>query len=408
MISVNEALTRITAAFAPLPAETVGVADCLGRVLAEPVVARTTQPPANVAAMDGYAVRADDFQRRLPVRLRVIGEVAAGKSFRGSVHPGEAVRISTGATMPGGTNAVAIQDIAELDADGGVTIAELVPAARHVRPAGLDFTTGQIGLAAGKTLTARDVGLIAAMNVPWVRVRRRPRVAVLATGDEVVLPGEPLGTNQIVSANSLSLMALVTACGGIPLNLGVAQDTPESLLRCAAAAEGADLLVTTGGASVGDHDLVHKVLGQRGQTVEAWQVAMRPGRPLLFGRVGSVPLLGLPGNPVSSLISALLFLRPALRVLLAQPHETTSLTPTARLAQPLPANDSLQAYLRANLGWNGDGDLIVTPFVQQDAAMLTTLAASDCLIIRAPHAPAAATGERVNILLLDSGGSLST
>ncbi len=407
MISVTDALTRITAAFAPLPAETVGVADCLGRVLAEPVVARTNQPPANVAAMDGYAVRSDDFQRRLPIRLHVIGEVAAGKSFRGSVHPGEAVRISTGATMPSGTNAVAAQEIAELDAEGYITVAEVVPAARHIRPAGMDFTAGHIGVAAGKTLTARDVGLIAAMNVPWVRVRRRPRVAILATGDEVVLPGEPLGINQIVSANTLSLMALVTACGGTPINLGVAQDNAESLLRCAAAAEGADLLITSGGASVGDHDLVHRVLGQRGLTVDSWQVAMRPGRPLLFGRVGSVPLVGLPGNPVSSLVSALLFVRPVLRILLAQPEDSTALTPTARLAQPLPGNDSRQAYLRATLGWNAEGELTVTPFVQQDSAMLTTLAGADCLIIRPPEAAAAATGDRVEILRLD-GGCLST
>ncbi len=406
MISVTDALARVTAAFAPLPAETVGVADCLGRVLAEPLVARTTQPPNNVAAMDGYAVRADDFQRRLPARLHVIGEVAAGQGFRGAVHPGEAVRIATGATMPAGTNAVAVQDIAQLDADGYITVTEVVPAARHVRPAGLDFTAGQICLPAGKTVTARDVGLIAAMNVPWLRVRRQPRVAILATGDEVVLPGEPLGAHQIVSSSTLALMALVTASGGIPVHLGVAQDNAESLLACAAAAEGTDLLITTGGASIGDHDLVHRVLGRQGSTVDFWRVAMRPGRPLLFGRVGSVPLLGLPGNPVSSLITALLFVRPALRVLLAQSPEAP-LTPTARLGLPLPANDDRQAYLRASLGWDAEGELTATPFAQQDSAILSTLAAADCLIIRPPGAGPAATGDRVEILRLD-GGHLST
>ncbi|MEI6557667.1 MAG: gephyrin-like molybdotransferase Glp [Rhodospirillaceae bacterium] len=404
MISVQDALSRIISAFAPLPAETVGIGDCLGRVLAEPVVARTTAPPANVSAMDGYAVRADDFTRRLPVRLHVIGEVAAGRTLKGSVHPGEAVRIFTGAPMPSGTNAVVVQEIVPPpDEDGYITVGEAVPASRNVRAAGIDFKTGDICLPAGKTVGVRDVGLMAAMNVPWVRVRRRPRVAILATGNEVVLPGETLGPNQITSANTLSLMALVTACGGLPLNLGVAQDNTESLLAAAAAAEGADLLVTSGGASVGDHDLVYKVLGNRGQGIHCWKVAMRPGKPLLFGKTGGVPLLGLPGNPVSSMISALLFLRAALRALLGQSTAAETLPPTARLGHALPAGDFRQVYLRATLSHDAAGDLMATPFVQQDSAMLTTLAASDCLIVRPPNAPAAAVGDRVELLLFETG-----
>ena len=404
MISVQDALGRIVSSFLPLPAETVGLGDCLGRVLAEPVVARTTAPPANVAAMDGYAVRADDFVRRLPVRLYVIGEVAAGKTMKGSVHPGEAVRIFTGAPMPSGTNAVVLQEaVKPPDDDGYLFVTEPVPASRNVRAAGIDFKTGDIRLAAGKTVTVRDVGLMAAMNVPWVRVRRKPRVAILATGNEVVLPGEHLGPNQITSSNTLALMALVTACGGVPLNLGVAEDTPESLLAGAAAAEGADLLVTSGGASEGDYDLVHKVLSARGHPVHNWKVAMQPGRPLLFGRTGDVPLLGLPGNPVSSMVSALVFLRGALRALLGQSTAAEVLPPTARLGHALPAGDFRQVYLRATLSHDAAGDLTATPFVQQDSAMLTTLAASDCLIIRPPHAPAAAMGERVEILPLEGG-----
>ncbi len=403
MISVQDALARIVSSFVPLPAETVGLGECLGRVLAEPVVARTTAPPANVSAMDGYAVRADDFVRRPPVRLYVIGEVAAGKTLKGAVHPGEAVRIFTGAPMPSGTNAVVVQEAVRTDDDGYIIVSEPVPASRHVRPAGIDFKAGDICLAAGKIVTVRDVGLMAAMNVPWVRVRRRPRVAILATGNEVVLPGEHLGPNQITSSNTLSLMALVTACGGVPLNLGVAQDNAESLIAGAAAAEGADLLVTSGGASMGDYDIVHKVLGGRGHAVQSWKVAMRPGKPLLFGKTGSVPLLGLPGNPVSSMISALLFLRAALRALLGQSTAAEVLPPTAKLGHALPAGDQRQLYLRATLCHDAAGDLTATPFVQQDSAMLTTLAASDCLIVRPPHAAAAAPGERVEILLLEGG-----
>ena len=405
MISVQDALGRIVSSFTALPAETVGLGECLGRVLAEPVVARTTAPPANVAAMDGYAVRADDFVRRLPVRLLVIGEVAAGgKPLKGAVHPGEAVRIFTGAPMPSGTNAVVTQEaVKPPDDDGYLTVTEAVPASRNVRAAGIDFKTGDICLAAGKTVTVRDVGLMAAMNVPWARVRRRPRVAILATGNEVVLPGEHLGPNQITSSNTLALMALVTACGGVPLNLGVAQDNAESLLAAASAAEGADLLVTSGGASEGDYDIVHKVLGGRGHPVHNWKVAMQPGKPLLFGKTGNVPLLGLPGNPVSSMVSALVFLRGALKALLGQSTATEVLPPTARLGHALPASDFRQLYLRATLGHDAAGDLTATPFVQQDSAMLTTLAASDCLIVRPPHAPPAAMGDRVEILLFEGG-----
>ena len=404
MISVQDALGRIISSFAPLPAETVGIGECLGRVLAEPVVACTTSPPNNVAAVDGYAVRADDFVRRLPARLYLVGEVSAGRTLKGSVHPGEAVRIYTGAPMPSGTNAViAIDAVAPPNDDGYLMVNEAVPASRNVRAAGIDFKTGDIRLAAGKTVTVRDVGLMAAMNVPWVRVRRKPRVAILATGNEVVLPGEHLGPNQITSSNTLSLMALVTACGGVPLNLGVAQDNAESLLACAAAAEGADLLVTSGGASESDYDLVPKVLGGHGHAVHSWKVAMQPGKPLLFGRTGGVPLLGLPGNPVSSMVSALVFLRGALRALLGQSTAAETLHPTAKLGHALPAGDARQTYLRATLSHDAVGDLIATPFVQQDSGMLTTLAAADCLIVRTPQAPAAALGDRVEILPLEGG-----
>ncbi|MEI8394129.1 MAG: gephyrin-like molybdotransferase Glp [Rhodospirillaceae bacterium] len=400
MIPVAEAIARITAALAPMPSEIIAVSDSVGRVLAEPVLARVSQPPANISAMDGYAVRADDFRRRLPMRLKVIGSVAAGHGFRGTVQPGEAVRIFTGAAMPAGTTAVLIQEAVQADDNGGITVTEAVAAGHHVRPMGQDFEVGTIGLPAGRTIGVRDVALIAAMNVPLLRVRQRPRVAILATGDEVVLPGEPLGRHQIISSNSPALGALVTACGGLPINLGVAGDSADALLAAAASAEGSDLLVTSGGASVGDHDLVHAVLGKRGDNIDFWKVAMRPGKPLLFGRTGSVPLLGLPGNPVSCLVTAFVFLRPALRALLGQPAEANGLRPTARLGQALPANDQRQTYLRATLSHDWAGDLTATPFPRQDSAMLTPLAAADCLIIRPPAAEAADAGSRVEILPL--------
>lgn len=405
MISVAEALERIVAAFTPLPAEMVGLADGLGRVLAEPVIARVTQPPWAVSAMDGYAVRAADVAS-VPVTLRRIGEAAAGGAFTGSVGSGEAVRIFTGAPVPAGADAIVIQEDTRGDDGVQVTVLERAPADRYIRPAGQDFRQGEVGIAAGRLLTARDIGVAAAMNVPWLMVRRRPRIAILATGDEVVMPGDPLGPNQILSSNGLALAALVTACGGIPVNLGIARDTPESLAAHAAGAAGADLLVTTGGASEGEHDLVRQVLGERGVTLDFWKIAMRPGKPLMFGRAGPVPLLGLPGNPVSSQVCAMLFLRPVLRVMQGLAPADPGPTPTARLATALGANDRRQDYGRGTLSIDADGERVVAPFSRQDSALTSLLARADCLIVRPPLAPPAPAGTRVEIVPL-SGGCLS-
>ncbi|MBM3573207.1 MAG: molybdopterin molybdotransferase MoeA, partial [Alphaproteobacteria bacterium] len=316
MISVAEALARVTRDLHAVEAEQVSVADALGRVLAENVTARVTQPPAAVSAMDGYAVRASDVAR-VPAQLTVIGHVPAGASFSGTVGPGQAVRIFTGAPVPAGADAIVIQE--DVDANAGsptITVREGAPAGRYIRPAGLDFKAGEVGLKSGRVLTVRDVGLAAAMNRPWLSVRRRPRVAILATGDEIVRPGDPIGPAQIVSSNGFALAAFVLACGGTPIDLGIARDSLDSLKEAAAGARGADLLLTTGGASVGEHDLVQQALGQKGLTLDFWRIAMRPGKPLMFGRFGATPMLGLPGNPVSTIVCALLFLRPALEKLL--------------------------------------------------------------------------------------------
>ena len=401
MIQVAEAVARITAAFSPLPAETVPLAAAHGRVLAEDVTARITQPPFAVSAMDGYAARADDIAR-VPVSLREVGRVPAGEHFEGAVGPGETVRIFTGARLPDGADTIVIQE--NVTANGaGITVQASAPAGAHIRPAGLDFRAGDVGVAAGHRLNARSIGLAAAMNRPWLAVRRRPQIALLATGDEIVMPGDPIGENQIVSSNVLALRAVVEGYGGEAIDLGIALDDEESLGRLAAGARGADLLVTTGGASVGEHDLIRSALKGAGLALDFWKIAMRPGKPLMFGAVDETRLLGLPGNPVSSLVCALVFLRPALARMLGIAADAALATQTARLGVDLAANDERQDYLRATLIRDETGALVATPFAKQDSAMLSLLAKAQCLVVRPPHAPAARRGAAVEIIALEGG-----
>ncbi len=399
MISVEEALARILAGFDPLPAEVVPLTEAFGRVLAEPVAARTTQPPSAVSAMDGYAVRAADLAS-VPAEIAVVGHVPAGSAHEGALGPGQCVRIFTGAPLPEGTDSIVIQEDAELLDDGRIRVAESVALGTYVRAAGLDFRAGEVGLEPGRRLTARDVGLAAAMDRPWLSVRRRPRVAILATGDEVVMPGEPRGPNQIVSSNGLSLAAAVRSAGGEPSLLAIARDDAASLQALAAEARNADLLVTTGGASVGEHDLVRQALGESGLALDFWKIAMRPGKPLMFGRLQDTPLLGLPGNPVSTVVCAALFLRPVLERLQGLARPPHRLRP-ARLGVPLKANDRRQDYLRSRLEPQDDGSLVATPYDRQDSSMLAILARCDGLLMRPPHAPAAAAGDAVWYLPLD-------
>ncbi|MDH5410931.1 MAG: molybdopterin molybdotransferase MoeA [Alphaproteobacteria bacterium] len=398
MLSVEQALERILGAMAPLPAEQISVADGLGRVLAQDIVARRTQPPAAMSAMDGYAVRAQDVAQ-VPVTLKVVGQAPAGGAWQGTLGEGEAVRIFTGGPVPDGADTIIMQENTEA-ADGAVTVLESAPKGRFVRPAGLDFSEGDVLLPAGRLLTARDVALAAAMNTPWIMVHRRPRVAILATGDEVVMPGDPMTPNQIISSNSLGMAAMVKVFGGEPCMLGIAPDDREALAAMAAGAKGADLLLTSGGASVGDHDLVQSVLGEIGFELGFWKIAMRPGKPLIFGHVGDTPVLGLPGNPVSALVCAILFLRPALTRMLGMTTGDDGHTATARLTEPLGKNDERQDYLRGALTNDENGELSVTPFTRQDSSMLNMLAQADCLVMRPPHAPALAAGERVPVIPL--------
>jgi len=396
MLAVAEAVAKVVSGFSRLPAEQVGIADSAGRVLAEDVAARTTQPPADVSAMDGYAVRAADVTV-VPVSLRRIGVSAAGAGFAGTVGAGEAARIFTGAPVPDGADAIVIQEDTETDGDT-VTIREVPTPGRWIRRAGLDFAAGDVLLRGGQVLTPRHIGLAAAMNVPWLMVRCRPRVAIVATGNEVVMPGDPLGPDQIVSSNSLAVAATVAALGGTPQNLGIARDDADSLRALIEGASGADLLVTIGGASVGDYDLVGQVLGDKGLDLGFYKVAMRPGKPLIFGRLGETAVLGLPGNPVSVGVTSLVFLKPAMQVMLGIDQDDAPAT--ALLGRDLAANDQRQDYLRARLSRNGDGSTVATPFEAQDSSMLALFAAADCLVVRAPHAPPAKAGERVDVLTL--------
>ncbi len=394
MISVAEAQARVVAGASTLPAETVGLMDAAGRVLAGPLVARRTQPPFAASAMDGYAVRGADVAS-VPVRLKMVGAVQAGGFYEPNLQAGQCVRIFTGAPLPAGADTVVIQEDTEANGDQ-ITIVEAEETGGNVRDAGLDFREGERRLAAGTYLSPRQLALAAAMDYPWLKVVRRPRVAILATGDEIVFPGEPIAVSQIVASTSTSLAGFVRANGGEPLVLGVARDTIESLREAVAAARDADILVTIGGASVGDHDLVQTALKEDGLQVDFWKIAMRPGKPLMVGKLGHSHVLGLPGNPVSSMVCAMLFLRPLLYAMQGRADGIPAPT-MVETAADLPANGIRQDYMRARLNANGQ----VVPFAKQDSSMLTALAEARALIVRHENAPAVKKGTLVPALLLD-------
>ncbi len=398
VISVVEALAKVATGFKPLGLETISIDQALGRALGKDVASRITHPPVAVSSMDGYAIRSEDV-KSVPCELMQIGLSQAGFGFGGTVVKNQAVRIFTGAPLPEGADAIVIQENTETDGQK-IRVLEPVIANKFVRSAGLDFKKGDILLHKGRILTARDIGLLASMNVPWIAVRRKPCVAIMSTGDELVLPGEPVGINQIINSNSLACASYIAAMGGVPLNLGIARDTKQSLRDTLAGAKGADLLITIGGASVGDYDLVQSVMQEQGLKLGFYKIAMRPGKPLIFGHLLGVPVLGLPGNPVSAGVTTALFVKMAIDIMLGLGAHQTNLESVV-LGTDLEANDQRQDYLRAKLVLGANTELIAMPFNHQDSAMMACFASADCLIVRAPFAEAIKKDELVNILRLN-------
>ena len=400
MLPVAEACARIIAGLRPTAAEVVALSDAWDRVTAVPILARLTQPPTDVSAMDGYALRALDGASG--ARLRVAGRAPAGHPFTGQVGPGETVRLYTGSAIPDGADCVIAQEDVTAD-DGTVILNAAAQAGRHVRLAGGDFRQGTELVPAGTRLGARAIGLAAAGNHPWVTVHRRPRVGLLATGDEIAMPGDPLGPGSIVSSNVHALAALVRSGGGEPVMLPIARDTAAAIAQAAQGTSGLDMLVTTGGVSVGDYDLVQTGLAQQGFALDFWRIAMRPGKPLLSGTLHGVPVLGLPGNPVSALVCAVLFLWPALGRLSGLAGDSLP-NVTMPLGRDIAANDRREDYLRAAIASGPDGLDRVIPFPVQDSSMLHVLAQAQGLVIRPPHAPAVPAGTHVPVLRLDGLG----
>jgi len=397
LLPVEDALAQILDGVEPVGAETVGIADAARRVLAADIHARLTQPPFDASALDGFALRAADAANP-PATLRLIGEAAAGHAFEGSIGSGEAVRIFTGGPVPEGADTIVMQENATHDGET-VTVNERPERGAAVRPRGQDFRKGEQLLPAGKRLNARDLLLAAAANHAALPVRRKPRVAILATGDELVPPGDDPRADQIISSIPAGLSAMVAAAGAIPEPLGIAADTRESLDAHIARAGDADLLLTIGGASVGEHDLVRPALMDAGYEIGFWRIAMRPGKPLMFGARGATRVIGLPGNPVSAMICVRVFAFPLIDALLGA-QSGSACTRSAVLDHPLEANGPRKHYMRARTRIDS-GALQVCALASQDSALIAALASADCLIVRAPHAPAAQPGDKVEILPLD-------
>lgn len=398
LLAVDDAVARATAGLTPLPAEDVPLAQARGRVLARDLEAGRTQPPHAVSAMDGYAVRHQDVSSP-PARLEVVGAAPAGHPFSGSVGTGQAVRIFTGGVVPDGADAIVIQENTRTGDGSEVEVLSSVAAGLFVRPKGLDFSRGDRLLRAGMRLGARDIALAAAMNCPVVPVRVRPRVAVLATGDELVPPGHPRADELVVSSNSFGVIAALEAIGAEAVDLGIAPDDRAAIAASIARAADMDIIVTIGGASVGEHDLVREGLSDGGLSLDFWRIAMRPGKPLMVGSLGRVRFLGLPGNPVSALVCTQVFLKPMVYALLGLDPDRYPMQ-TARLGADVAENDERQDYLRATLSQDG-GILIATPFPKQDSSMLARLQQADCFVVRPPRAAALRVGEQVPILPVD-------
>lgn len=399
LLAVDEALARLLEDVTPTEAERLPLHEAAGRVLARDIVALRTQPPFDASAMDGYAVRAADTAVA-NARMRVVGEAPAGRLFPGTVGPGEAVRIFTGAPMPDGADTVLIQENTRRIDPETVEVTVPVAAMKNVRLRGLDFREGDVLLPAGRRLDPAALSLAASANHPTLPVARRPIVAIIATGDELLPPGSETGPDQIIASNVYGVAATAREAGAEIVDLGIAPDRKEAIAALVdeAIVRQADVIVTIGGASVGDHDFIHDVLTAQGVALAFWKVAMRPGKPLMFGRKGETRVLGLPGNPVASLICSQLFLKPLVARLCGADY--TQDLRDAVLGAAMAANDTRQDYVRARIS-RADGRLVATPFDVQDSSMLRVLAGSDALIVRPPFAPPAEAGAACRVLMLN-------
>jgi molybdopterin molybdotransferase len=399
LMTVADALAAVLAGVEPLPEEPVALEAAHRRVLARDLPSRRTQPPVAMSAMDGYAVRAADIAT-IPARLQVIGEIAAGRPLERALRTGEALRIFTGGVVPDSADTVVIQEDTERDGNH-VIVKEATAPGKNIRPAGVDFREGDVLIRASSHLTDRHLSLAAGMNYPDLPVHRRPTIAMLATGDELVLPGATPGPGQIILSNGYALRALARGEGAEAIDLGIAADTMDATTAAIRRAResGADILVTTGGASVGDHDFVKRALEAEGVEIAFWRIALRPGKPMMHGRLGPMRVIGLPGNPVSSYICAFLFMVPLIRALSGREDVHHCIEP-ALLGSDVSANQARQDYLRARLTPSTDGLPIATPIGHQDSSLMGKLAAAEALVIRMPFAPAASKGEPCAIIKL--------
>ncbi|MDX1743388.1 MAG: molybdopterin molybdotransferase MoeA [Ruegeria sp.] len=388
MISVEEARVLLFDLVSPLPAENVPLAEASGRVLAHDVTATRDQPPFAASSMDGYALKSAEAE--LHAMFEVIGESAAGRRFDGVVGPGQAVRIFTGAPVPEGADFVVIQEDTERR-ERLITITQDPGPKSNIRPAGIDFTRGT-KIAAPQVLRPEDIALMAAMNIPMVPVTRKPVVALISTGDELVMPGETPAPDQISASTTFGLKALLENAGAHVRILPIARDTVASLETAFGLADGADLVVTIGGASVGEYDLVAKVSQSLGMERSFYKIRMRPGKPLMAGQLGNTAMVGLPGNPVSAMVCGYLFLLPMLRRMLGIEQVLTPFQ-SARLAEPIGKNGPREHYMRAVLEADG-----IRACADQDSSLLSVLAQANALLVRDPHDPARPAGDEVRYL----------
>jgi molybdopterin molybdotransferase len=400
LLPVSDAKARLLANARPVDGiETLPLGDAAARVLASDIKARLTQPPFNSSAMDGYALNAADAPQ-IGSELTVIGSAAAGHAFEGNLGRGETVRIFTGAPVPQGADTILIQEDAEKIGDNRIRTTFEVTAGRHIRPRGQDFAEGETVLKAGTVIDFSHLTVAAAMNHPTLPVFRKPKVAILATGDELLEPGGNPAPAQIIASNTFGVAALVRDNGGEVLDLGIAPDRQDAIAAAIKRARdaGADILVTLGGASVGDHDLVQATLKASGMELDFWRIAMRPGKPLMVGSLDGMHVLGLPGNPVASMVTGMLFLEPLLRRLAHLPERRREVQGIT--ARTLAANDLRQDYLRSSISRDEKGNLVADANPKQDSSMMKIFAHADGLIVRAPHAPELAAGEACRILLI--------